>query len=254
MMIHEWRAPFSLRGKVAVITGAAAGIGQAIAACYVHSGACVVLLDRDPRVVAIARQLDAQDALGLEVDVCDRGALQSAAAQALRYFGHIDVLVNSAGIVALAPAAALSEADWAATMSINVTGTFLACQVIGAYLLRQRAGSIINLASQAGVVALPHHAAYCASKAAVIGLTQVLALEWGVDNVRVNALSPTVVLTDLGRRAWSGEKAERMKAAIPLRRFAEPDDVAACALFLASDAASMVTGANLRVDGGYTIQ
>lgn len=182
------------------------------------------------------------------------GALQSAAAQALRYFGHIDVLVNSAGIVALAPAAALSEADWAATMSINVTGTFLACQVIGAYLLRQRAGSIINLASQAGVVALPHHAAYCASKAAVIGLTQVLALEWGVDNVRVNALSPTVVLTDLGRRAWSGEKAERMKAAIPLRRFAEPDDVAACALFLASDAASMVTGANLRVDGGYTIQ
>ncbi len=253
-MTHECRAPFSLRGKVAVITGAAAGIGQAIAACYVQGGASVVLLDRDPRVATVARQLDAQNALGLEVDVCDRGALQSAAAQALRHFGHIDVLVNSAGIVALAPAAALSEADWAATMSINVTGTFLACQVIGAYLLRQRAGSIINLASQAGVVALPHHAAYCASKAVVIGLTQVLALEWGVDNVRVNALSPTVVLTDLGRRAWSGEKAERMKAAIPLRRFAEPDDVAACALFLASDAASMVTGANLRVDGGYTIQ
>ncbi|MEG2830568.1 MAG: D-threitol dehydrogenase, partial [Edwardsiella sp. (in: enterobacteria)] len=226
----------------------------AIAACYVHRGARVVLLDRDTRVVAIARQLDAHNALGIEVDVCDREALQSAAAQALRHFGHIDVLVNSAGIVALAPAVALSEADWAATMSINVTGTFLACQVIGAYLLRQRAGSIINLASQAGVVALPHHAAYCASKAAVIGLTQVLALEWGVDNVRVNALSPTVVLTDLGRRAWSGEKAERMKAAIPLRRFAEPDDVAACALFLASDAACMVTGANLRVDGGYTIQ
>ncbi|BET90424.1 MULTISPECIES: GolD/DthD family dehydrogenase [Edwardsiella] len=254
MMTHECRAPFSLRGKVAVITGGAAGIGQAIAACYVQGGASVVLLDRDLRVATVARQLDAQNALGLEVDVCDRGALQSAAAQALRHFGHIDVLVNSAGIVALAPAAALSEADWAATMSINVTGTFLACQVIGAYLLRQRAGSIINLASQAGVVALPHHAAYCASKAAVIGLTQVLALEWGVDNVRVNALSPTVVLTDLGRRAWSGEKAERMKAAIPLRRFAEPNDVAACALFLASDAASMVTGANLRVDGGYTIQ
>ncbi|AKM49002.1 D-threitol dehydrogenase [Edwardsiella anguillarum] len=253
-MTHECRAPFSLRGKVAVITGGAAGIGQAIAACYVQGGASVVLLDRDLRVATVARQLDAQNALGLEVDVCDRGALQSAAAQALRHFGHIDVLVNSAGIVALAPAAALSEADWAATMSINVTGTFLACQVIGAYLLRQRAGSIINLASQAGVVALPHHAAYCASKAAVIGLTQVLALEWGVDNVRVNALSPTVVLTDLGRRAWSGEKAERMKAAIPLRRFAEPNDVAACALFLASDAASMVTGANLRVDGGYTIQ
>ncbi|MVZ10641.1 SDR family oxidoreductase, partial [Enterobacteriaceae bacterium 8376wG6] len=100
----------------------------------------------------------------------------------------------------------------------------------------------------------PNHLAYCASKAGVIGLTQVLALEWGPHNVRVNAISPTVVLTELGRKAWSGEVAEQMKQKIPLRRFAEPQDIAASALFLAGDAAAMITGANLVVDGGYTIQ
>lgn len=124
----------------------------------------------------------------------------------------------------------------------------------GRRFIRQRGGSIINLASQAGVVALPNHLAYCASKAGVIGLTQVLALEWGPHNVRVNAISPTVVLTELGRKAWSGEVAEQMKQKIPLRRFAEPQDIAASALFLAGDAAAMITGANLVVDGGYTIQ
>ncbi|MEX2978381.1 SDR family oxidoreductase [Serratia fonticola] len=244
----------ALQGKVALITGGAAGIGLAIAKCYLQNGAQVVLLDRAAQVVQIAHQLDPQQALGIVMDVTDKASVEQAVAQANAHFGRLDVLVNSAGIVALYPAEELSEDAWDSTMAVNLKGVFLTSQAVGNYFIRQGSGSIINLASQAGVVALPNHLAYCASKAGVIGLTQVLALEWGPHNVRVNAISPTVVLTELGRKAWSGEVAEQMKQKIPLRRFAEPEDIAASALFLASDAASMITGSNLVVDGGYTIQ
>ncbi|MBC3227367.1 SDR family oxidoreductase [Serratia fonticola] len=244
----------ALQGRVALITGGAAGIGLAIAKCYLQNGAQVVLLDRAAQVVQIAQQLDEQQALGIVMDVTDKASVEQAVAQANAYFGRLDVLVNSAGIVVLYPAEELPEDAWDNTMAVNLKGVFLTSQAVGHYFIRQGSGSIINLASQAGVVALPNHLAYCASKAGVIGLTQVLALEWGPHNVRVNAISPTVVLTELGRKAWSGEVAEQMKQKIPLRRFAEPEDIAASALFLASDAASMITGSNLVVDGGYTIQ
>lgn len=244
----------ALQGKVALITGGAAGIGLAIAKCYLQNGAQVVLLDRAAQVAEIAQQLDEQLALGIVMDVTDKASVEQAVAQANAHFGRLDVLVNSAGIVALYPAEELPEDAWDNTMAVNLKGVFLTSQAVGHYFIRQGSGSIINLASQAGVVALPNHLAYCASKAGVIGLTQVLALEWGPHNVRVNAISPTVVLTELGRKAWSGEVAEQMKQKIPLRRFAEPEDIAASALFLASDAASMITGSNLVVDGGYTIQ
>ncbi|MFV8867242.1 SDR family oxidoreductase [Serratia fonticola] len=244
----------ALQGKVALITGGAAGIGLAIAKCYLQNGAQVVLLDRAAQMVQIAQQLDEQLALGIVMDVTDKASVEQAVAQANAHFGRLDVLVNSAGIVALYPAEELPEDAWDSTMAVNLKGVFLTSQAVGHYFIRQGSGSIINLASQAGVVALPNHLAYCASKAGVIGLTQVLALEWGPHNVRVNAISPTVVLTELGRKAWSGEVAEQMKQKIPLRRFAEPEDIAASALFLASDAASMITGSNLVVDGGYTIQ
>ncbi len=256
MINHQTTAPreLSLKGKVALITGGAAGIGLAIAERYLQNGARVALLDRAPQVAEMARQLDAEAALGVVADVTDAASVERAVAQIEAHFGRLDVLVNSAGIVALHPAEELPEAAWDATLAVNLKGVFLTCQAVGRRFIRQRGGSIINLASQAGVVALPNHLAYCASKAGVIGLTQVLALEWGPHNVRVNAISPTVVLTELGRKAWSGEVAEQMKQKIPLRRFAEPQDIAASALFLAGDAAAMITGANLVVDGGYTIQ
>lgn len=256
MINHQTTAPreLSLKGKVALITGGAAGIGLAIAERYLQNGARVALLDRVPQVAEVARQLDAKAALGVVADVTDAASVERAVAQIEAHFGRLDVLVNSAGIVALHPAEELPEAAWDATLAVNLKGVFLTSQAVGRRFIRQRGGSIINLASQAGVVALPNHLAYCASKAGVIGLTQVLALEWGPHNVRVNAISPTVVLTELGRKAWSGEMAEQMKQKIPLRRFAEPQDIAASALFLAGDAAAMITGANLVVDGGYTIQ
>lgn len=244
-----------LEGNVAMITGGVAGIGYAIASRFISQGCRVVLLDRSESVRDVARQLGpVSQVLGLRADVTSSPEVEQAIGETLRHFGRLDILVNSAGIVMLDPAEALSEAAWNATLAVNLTGVFLMSQIAGRHFLQQKGGTIINLASQAGVVALPGHLAYCASKAGVIGLTQVLALEWGPHNVRVNAISPTVVLTELGRKAWSGAVAEEMLQKIPLRRFAQPEDVAAAALYLASDAANMITGTNLVIDGGYTIQ
>ena len=169
-------------------------------------------------------------------------------------FGRIDILVNSAGIVALAPAEELTVRDWETTLAVNLTGAFLMCQAVGRIMLDQGRGKIINLASQAATVALLGHAAYCASKFGLVGLTKVLASEWAGRGVTANTISPTVVLTELGRKAWAGEKGEALKTQIPTGRFAYPDEIAAAAIYLASSAADMVNGADLLVDGGYTIR
>lgn len=242
-----------LAGKVALITGGAAGIGYAIAECFLQHGASVALFDRDPAVAEVARTLDPQRAIGLAVDVTRRQAVYQAVEQTVGHFGQLDIAVNCAGVALLAPAESLSEEAWDRTLDINLKGTFLVAQAAGQHFLRQKSGNIINMASQASVVALPQHLAYCASKAAVVGLTRVLALEWGPHNINVNAISPTVVLTELGAKAWAGEAGETHKKQIPLRRFAEPAHIAATALFLASPGAAMMNGANVVVDGGFTI-
>lgn len=245
---------FSLKGKVAVITGGAAGIGYAIAELYLEKGAQVILLDCSAEVADIAGKLAMTNAAGFYCDVSDQQSVELAVEQAQSVFGRLDILVNSAGIVALAPAELATEEDWDKTIAVNLKGVFLMSQAVGRHFIQQGHGKIVNLASQAGVVALPDHIAYCASKAGVIGMTKVLALEWSPLGVQINAISPTVVLTELGQKAWFGQVAEEMKLKIPARRFAYPAEIAACALFLASDAANMITGANLVIDGGYTIQ
>ncbi|PSH25802.1 D-threitol dehydrogenase [Yersinia pseudotuberculosis] len=252
---YKWfDTAFSLSGKVAAITGGATGIGHAIAELYLAKGARVVLMDCADNVAEIAEQLDRDNAVGLHCDVSDSQSVRQAVAQAIGAFGQLDILVNSAGIAALDPAEKGREQDWDRTIDINLKGVFLMCQEVGKHFIQHGHGKIVNLASQAGVVALPNHLAYCASKFGVIGITKVLALEWGPLDIQVNAISPTVVLTALGQKAWSGQLAEDMKLKIPARRFAYPAEVAACALFLASDAANMITGENLVIDGGYTIQ
>lgn len=243
----------TLVGKVALITGGAAGIGRAIAENFLQQGAQVAVLDLNPSIEQIATDLDAECALGIQVDVTHRDAVNQAVMQTIERFGRLDIAVNCAGVAMLAPAESLSEEAWDRTLNINLKGTFLVSQAVGQHFLQQRSGNIINIASQASIVALPHHLAYCASKAAVVGLTQVLALEWGPHNINVNAISPTVVLTELGAKAWAGEAGEAHKKQIPLRRFAEPAHIAATAQFLASPGAAMINGANVVVDGGFTI-
>lgn len=243
---------FSLDGKVALITGGAAGIGLAIAQLYVEKGAKVALIDKSDNVVMTAEKLG--NSIGIQCDITNSTAVSQMVEHVIEHYGRLDIVVNSAGIVALAPAENLSESDWDLTMNVNLKGTFLVCQAAGNVMINNGKGKIINMASQAGVIALDQHAAYCASKAAIIGLTQVLALEWSPKGIQTNAISPTIVMTELGKKAWEGEKGDEMKEKIPARRFADPSEIAACALFLASDVSDMITGHNLVIDGGYSIQ
>ena len=245
---------FRLDDKVALVTGGAAGIGAAIASAYAGKGARVAVVDRDEDgAVEAARSLPG-DGRGFRCDVADPDSVRAVVDAVLETFGRIDILVNCAGIVALAPAEELSVKGWDATLDVNLKGTFLMCQAVGTAMLEAGGGAIINLASQAATVALDQHVAYCASKFGVLGVTKVLASEWGPRGVRANTISPTVVLTELGRKAWDGPRGEEMKKLIPSGRFAYPDEIAAAAVYLASDAAGMVNGADLLIDGGYTIR
>ncbi len=245
---------FPLAGKTAIITGGAAGIGNATAAFFAKKGANLVLADLNPNVHAAAIALGAEN-LGITGDVTKADFAQSVVAAANEAFGGADMLVNSAGIVILDAAESFNEAEWDATIAVNLKGSFLFAQAFGQSLIKAgKPGSIVNLASQAGVVALDKHVAYCASKGAIIAMTKVLALEWGKYGIRVNAVSPTVVLTELGHKAWDGPVGDEFKLQIPAERFAEPDEIAATIAYLCSTPAAMVTGHNLSIDGGYTIK
>lgn len=245
---------FSLDGKVAIVTGAASGIGAAIAMAFAAKGAQLALFDLNADALA-ARAASLPGAKPFTCNVADPESVDAAVAAAKSAFGRIDILVNSAGIVDLAPAEDIALSAWTRTMNINLTGSFLVAQSVGRVMIAQGTGGrIINLASQAGSVAIDGHVAYCASKFGVIGLTKVLALEWGQHGITVNSISPTVVLTDLGRKAWEGPKGDAMKAQIPVGRFAEPEEIAAAAVFLASSEAAMINGADLLVDGGFTVK
>ncbi|WP_310637320.1 GolD/DthD family dehydrogenase [Delftia acidovorans] len=243
-------------GRTALVTGGAGGIGLAIARQLAAGGARVALLDLERQAldVAAASLAEPRPHLALEVDVTRPAGVEQAVATVLEATGRIDILVNSAGVALLEPAGEISEAAWERTLAVNLTAPLLLAQAVAPAMRRQRHGRIINLASQASVVALRRHAAYCASKAGLVGLTRVLALEWASDGITVNAISPTVVDTPLGRKAWAGQVGEAMRALIPTGRFAQPEEVARLAVFLAGTHAGMLTGENIVIDGGYSIQ
>ncbi|MBC1488884.1 D-threitol dehydrogenase [Listeria sp. FSL L7-1485] len=245
---------FNITDKVAVVTGAASGIGKAMAELFSEKGAYVVLLDIKEDVKDVAAKINPSRTLALQVDITKKENIENAVAEIKKVYPKIDILANSAGVALLEKAEDLPEEYWDNTMELNLKGSFLMAQIIGREMIATGGGKIVNMASQASVIALDKHVAYCASKAAIVSMTQVLAMEWAPYNINVNAISPTVILTELGKKAWAGQVGEDMKKLIPAGRFGYPEEVAACALFLVSDAASLITGENLIIDGGYTIK
>ena len=247
---------FRLTGKVALITGGAAGIGKAIATLYALKGASLILADINPGVRDAVKEI-CQDPARIEAvigDITKAADRESIVQTGIKKFGKIDILVNNAGVALLEPALEVAESNWDRTLDLNLKAPFFLSQLVAQEMIRTGGGKIVNIGSQAGMIALERHVAYMASKAAIIGITKVLAVEWAKHNVQVNAISPTVTLTELGKKAWAGEVGEEFKRKLPAGRFADPDEIAACALFLASNATDMITGSNLVIDGGYTIQ
>ncbi|HET7702665.1 MAG TPA: glucose 1-dehydrogenase [Candidatus Limnocylindrales bacterium] len=248
---------FDLDGQTALVTGAGRGIGRAIALALAGAGADVALGLR--RADDAADLADAIEALGrrslrLQMDVRDLAQIEAAVAATVDQFGRLDILVNNAGLGPANPAEDVVEADFDLTFDVNVKGVFFASQAAGRRMIAQGSGRIVSLSSQAGFVALPTESVYCMSKAAVSHLTKCLAVEWGRHGITVNAVAPTFIRTDgtaadLADAAFAADVKERIAG---LHRIGEPEDVAGAVVFLASPAASLVTGTTLLVDGGWT--
>src|SRR5215212_1896169 len=244
---------FELTDKVMVVTGAGRGIGRAIAVMAAEAGAHLVLGSRTvPELEAVSAEVAPRGrrVLCRPLDVCDRASIDRFVADTLAAFGRIDVLVNNAGTNRLKPALEVTEEDWDAILDTNLKGLFFLTQAVARSMVERRSGRIINIASQAGLVGGPIRAPYCASKAGLINLTRALACEWAPFGVTVNGVAPTVTRTPLAERAMENPAfRETVERNILLGRLAEPEEIAAAVIYLASDAAAMVTGHTLAVDG-----
>jgi len=250
---------FDLTGKVALVTGAARGLGRAISLALANAGADVALGLRDLKAaggVAEAISGLGRQALPVQMDVTRLDEIREAVEATVAHFGRLDILVNNAGFAIVGGAEAVSEADYDAVMDLNVKGTFFASQEAAKVMIRQGGGRIIHLGSQAGSVALPGVSVYCATKAAVSHLAKCQAVEWGRHGINVNVVAPTFIETPstapfLADAAFRADVETRIAA---LHRVGQPVEVAGAVVFLASPAASLITGHTLVVDGGWTAQ
>ena len=247
-----------LEERVALVTGAGSGIGRVTAQALAEAGADVIVtelperLDRARETVAELQALGCR-ALALPLDVRDAASVAALVPAATAGFGRVDVLVNNAGVQIPRSALEVSESDWDAVVDVNLRGAFFVAQAVGRAMTEAGSGAIVNIASQMGLVGYYKRAAYCSAKAGLVNLTRVLALEWAPRGVRVNAVAPTFVRTPLTASTFADpELAEDIPRRIPLGRLAQPEDVAAAVVFLASPAAAMITGHTLPVDGGWT--
>lgn len=247
---------FDLTGQVALVTGAGRGIGRACALALANAGADVALglrdVNSDHGVTAAVEALGRRT-LPLQMDVSHLDQIQQAVADAASYFGRLDILVNNAGVGPPNPAEEVNEVDFDFTVNINLKGSFFTSQAAGRIMIDQKYGRIINMSSQAGFVALPTESVYCMTKAALVHLTKCLAVEWAPHQITVNALAPTFIETP-GTEKWLDDPAfaASVVSRIPLGRVGQPMDVAGAAVFLASPAASLITGTTLLIDGGWT--
>ena len=248
---------FDLNGQVALVTGAARGLGRAISLALANAGADVALGLRDRNTSSnLVKEIEAlgRRALPLQMDMAHLDQISSAVDEAATHYGRLDILVNNAGVAPGNPAEEFTEEDFDYTMAVNVKGTFFASQAAARVMIRQKHGRIINMSSQAGSVVLHGESIYCMTKAAINHLTRCLASEWAPYGITVNSIAPTFIYTDGTAPALSDPAFKRKTLAhIPLGRIGDPKDVAAAVVFLASPAASLITGTNLLVDGGWSV-
>jgi NAD(P)-dependent dehydrogenase (short-subunit alcohol dehydrogenase family) len=250
--MSEW---LGLRDKVCVVTGAASGIGRAIALAFAAAGAKVVALDREPEGCAETveeAQRHGASAFAIACDVTDPARVSGAAAATLEAFGRCDVLVNNAGILRPGEVAGVSLADWNALMQVNLTGYLACAQAFGRDMLARGTGALVHIASIAASQAQAFSGAYSVSKAGVVMLSRQIAFEWGPRGVRSNAVSPGLVRTPMSEAFYQAPGVlERREAVVPLRRVGMPADIADVVVFLASERARYVTGQEVVVDGGF---
>ncbi|MCW6512672.1 SDR family NAD(P)-dependent oxidoreductase [Lichenifustis flavocetrariae] len=247
--------------KITVVTGAGGGIGRAIARRFAGEGAILVLADANAKSVAeTAAMLPAGTTYTIvEGNLCDKAFCQSLIDQAVERYGRIDILINNAGIITRGTILETTDEDWALTLDVNLSAVFYTCRSAIRHMTAQQSGAIVNVASTWGIYAGPGHPAYIMSKAAVASLTKCLARDHARDGIRVNAVCPNEVNTPMlrtgfAKRGFDPDKAvEQLNETVPLGRIAEPEDIADCIAFLASDQARYVAGATLEVSGAKAV-
>jgi len=244
-----------LTSKTAVVIGGTSGIGHTLALGLAHAGADVVATGRREDLVrSVTEEIKAlgRKSLAVATDVGNRKSIEALHAAVCAEFGHVDILVNAAGVTRKTPSLEVSEAEWNQIFDTNLTGTLRACQVFGRQMIERKSGRIINIASVASGLGFFEVAAYAASKAAVVSLTKTLAIEWAKYGVGVNAIAPGVFPTDLNRALLDGTpRGREFLVRTPMARFGKLEELVGAAVYLASDAASFVTGHVLAVDGGF---
>lgn len=248
---------FDLTGKTAIVIGGAGGIGEATARMYASKGAKIVIADCKDNCAEVAQAIAKDcgtETIGVRCDVTSQESVDAMIAATVERFGEINILAAMPGFVDLYRATDIEIANVEKHIAINAVGVFRACQGVANQMIKQgKGGKIVCITSQADFIAINKHVDYTMSKAAVVGMIKVCALEWAEYGINVNGVAPTVVNTYMGDKAWQGKVKTDMIEKIPAHRFAETDEIAAAVLFLSCPESNMITGEDLVVDGGFTI-